>query len=154
HRLKVAGRGIDDLQHFSGCGLLLQRLARLGQEPRVFHRDHRLLREILEERDLLLGKWPDFSAVGHDLAEQLVLYAQWHEERSAKAAQFGCEDRKLIASICDIGDVDEPCSAEQLSTNRIFCPAVTLPHPFREALRQSAGCNGTKGLAVVKFQCA
>src|SRR5262249_30933659 len=113
-----------------------------------------LRREIFEERNLLLGKWPDFGTVGYDLAEQLVLYAQWHEERSANAAQFGCEDRKLIASICDIGDVNEPCSAEQLPTDRIFRPAVTLPHPFREALRQSTGCNGTKGLAVVKLQCA
>jgi len=48
HWREVAGRGIDDLQYLGGCGLLLQRLARLGQEPRVFHRDDRLRREILQ----------------------------------------------------------------------------------------------------------
>ena len=31
HRRKVAGRGVDDLQHLSSRGLLLERLARLGQ---------------------------------------------------------------------------------------------------------------------------
>src|SRR6516164_11778540 len=59
HRLKVAGRCIDDLQDLGGRGLLLQCLARLGQQPRVFHCDDRLCREILQERDLLVGEWPD-----------------------------------------------------------------------------------------------
>jgi hypothetical protein len=47
HRREVAGRGVDDLQHLGGRGLLLQRLARLGQQPRVFHSDHRLRGEAL-----------------------------------------------------------------------------------------------------------
>src|SRR5262245_65154509 len=48
HRCEVAGRGIDDLQYLGGRGLLLQRLARLGQEPRVLHCDNRLRREVLD----------------------------------------------------------------------------------------------------------
>src|SRR5215831_838998 len=32
HRLKFAGRGVDDLQYLGGCGLLFQGLARLGDE--------------------------------------------------------------------------------------------------------------------------
>src|SRR5215472_8214275 len=48
YRREVARRGIDDLQYLGGRGLLLQGLARLGQEPRIFHRDHRLRREILQ----------------------------------------------------------------------------------------------------------
>src|SRR5436190_1005114 len=39
HRREVAGRGVDDLQYLGGRGLLLQCLARLGQEPRVLHRN-------------------------------------------------------------------------------------------------------------------
>jgi hypothetical protein len=35
------------LQYFGGCGLLLQRLACLGQEPRVFHCDNRLGGKVL-----------------------------------------------------------------------------------------------------------
>ena len=57
HWCEIAGRGIDDLQYLSGRGLLLQRLARLGQEPRIFHRYHRLRGEILQQRNLLVGEW-------------------------------------------------------------------------------------------------
>src|SRR6516164_5789001 len=35
HRRKVARRGVDDLQYLRGTRLLLQRLARLGQEARI-----------------------------------------------------------------------------------------------------------------------
>ena len=44
---KVAGRSIDDPEHLGGRGLLLQGLARLGDQPRVFHRDDRLRGEVL-----------------------------------------------------------------------------------------------------------
>jgi len=47
HRAEITGRGIDDLQYLGGRGLLLQGLARLGNEPRVLHRNHRLRGEIL-----------------------------------------------------------------------------------------------------------
>ena len=42
HRREIAGRGVDDLQHLGGRGLLLQCLARLSDQPRILHRDHRL----------------------------------------------------------------------------------------------------------------
>ena len=50
-------------KHLGGRGLLLQGLARLGDEPRVLHRDHRLRREVLQQRDLLVGERPHFLAV-------------------------------------------------------------------------------------------
>src|SRR5437867_2959331 len=36
---EVAGRGVDDPKHLGGGGLLLQRLARLGDQPRILDRD-------------------------------------------------------------------------------------------------------------------
>ena len=48
NRLQVAGRGIDDAQNLGGRGLLLQRLARLSDQPRILHRDDRLGGEILQ----------------------------------------------------------------------------------------------------------
>src|SRR6516164_11805750 len=38
HRHEIAGRGVDALQYLGSRGLLFQCLARLDQEPRVFHR--------------------------------------------------------------------------------------------------------------------
>src|SRR5215469_9517438 len=63
HRREDAGRGIDDLQYLSGRGLLLQGLTRLGDQPRILHRDHRLRREIFKQRDLLIGKLAHLAAV-------------------------------------------------------------------------------------------
>src|SRR6516162_798173 len=56
YRSQVAGRGIDDLQDFGSRSLLLQGLAGLGQQSRVFHRDDRLCREVLEQCNFLLGE--------------------------------------------------------------------------------------------------
>ena len=50
-------------KHLGGRGLLLQSFARLGDQPRVLHRDDRLRREVLQQRDLLVGERPDFLAV-------------------------------------------------------------------------------------------
>ena len=61
------GEQFIDLQYLGGRGLLLQGLARLGQEPRVLHRDHRLRREVLQQRDLLFGKRPYFLASGDEI---------------------------------------------------------------------------------------
>ena len=51
------------LQHLGGRCLLLQRLARLGHQPRILHRDDRLRGEVLQQRDLLLGERPDLLAI-------------------------------------------------------------------------------------------
>src|SRR5262252_8634505 len=76
HRRKVAGRGVDDLQHFGGRGLLFQRLSRLGQEPRVLHSNDRLRSEVLQQRDLLVGEGTHLAAIDNDCAEETVILAQ------------------------------------------------------------------------------
>src|SRR6516162_1824532 len=43
YRAEVTRRGVDDLQHLSDGCLLLQGLARLGNEARVLDRDDRLV---------------------------------------------------------------------------------------------------------------
>src|SRR6516162_11096430 len=53
---EIAGRGVDDLQYLGSGGLLLQGLARLGQEPRILHRDDSLRREILQQRYLFISE--------------------------------------------------------------------------------------------------
>src|ERR1700746_3658623 len=50
-------------QHCQGRSLLLQCLAGLSQKPRILHRDNRLRREILQERDFFLGKGADFCRI-------------------------------------------------------------------------------------------
>jgi hypothetical protein len=73
HRSQVAGGAVDDLQHLGGRGLLLQRLARLGDQPRVLDRDHRLRCEVFEQRDFLIGIRPDLSSLCADIPEERTL---------------------------------------------------------------------------------
>ena len=73
HRLKVAGLAVDDAQHLGGRGLPIQRLSRLADEPGVLHRDHGLRREILQQRDLLLGKRSHLLAIDIYRAEKCLV---------------------------------------------------------------------------------
>jgi hypothetical protein len=56
YRREVARRGIDDLQHLGGCGLAFQRLLLFGEQACVLHRNHSLSREVLQQRNFLLGE--------------------------------------------------------------------------------------------------
>ena len=69
HRLQIEGRAADDLEHVAGRGLVFERffeiagaLAQFAEQPRILHRDHRLRREILEQRDLLVRERPHLLA--------------------------------------------------------------------------------------------
>src|SRR5262249_8038950 len=75
-RSEFAGRGIDDLQHLRRRGLLLQSLARLGQEPRILHRNDRLRREILQQRYLLVRERPGFTPGDREGAYRSALLDQ------------------------------------------------------------------------------
>ena len=65
HRLKIARRAADNLEHLRSRGLLLQRLGKLAvrcciclEQPRVLDRDHRLVSECGDQLDLLVGEGP------------------------------------------------------------------------------------------------
>src|SRR5215831_8864473 len=66
NRREVAGRGVDDLQYLRGRGLLLQSLARLGQQPRILYCYDCLRGEIFEQRNLLIGERPHLLTLRAD----------------------------------------------------------------------------------------
>ena len=76
HRLQVAGRRVDDLQDLGSCGLLLQCLTRLGQQPCILHSDDRLRRKVLQQRDLFVGEWAYFATVNSKGPKQSAILAQ------------------------------------------------------------------------------
>src|SRR6516225_6567080 len=88
HRGEVPGRGIDDLQYLGSRGLLLQCLARFGYEARVFHRNDRLGREVLQQRNLIVGERADFLAVDRDHTEQRIVLAQRYSDKAASATNI------------------------------------------------------------------
>src|SRR6266550_3961022 len=59
YRLQIEGRSADRFKHVAGRGLVFERFLQIAgataqfvEEPRVFHGDDRLHREILQQRDL------------------------------------------------------------------------------------------------------
>ena len=89
-RSEIPRRGIDDAKHFGGRGLLLQRFARLDQEPRILHRDNRLRREVLHERNLIFGKRSNFLTKQRYEAQKRLLFGERdleHRSRSSKIDQ-------------------------------------------------------------------
>src|SRR6516162_2574102 len=85
YRCEIAGGGINDPQNFGGCGLQLQCLARLGQEPRVFHCDDRLRREVFDESDLPFSERKDFLTVNDNHAKKDTILAKSRSEMATRA---------------------------------------------------------------------
>src|SRR5262249_23030591 len=88
HWREVTGRAVDDPQYFAGRGLLLQGLARLGNQPRVLHCNDRLGREVLQECNLLFGERPHLLAQGGDKAEERTILPQRRKQYGANIVIF------------------------------------------------------------------
>src|SRR5215831_10680929 len=85
HRRQVTRRGIYDLQDFSRRRLALQRLALLGEQPRVFQRDDRLRRKAFNQGDLSFRKRTRLLPVDRDYPEQLVTLEQGNVQQGPNA---------------------------------------------------------------------
>src|SRR5262249_13150895 len=93
HRIKdgaqITERTIDHAQHLRRCSLLLQRLARLGDQPCVFHRDHRLIGERSDQFDLAFSEWLDPLPPQRDRSYRRALAQQGHPEYGTYPAKPG-----------------------------------------------------------------
>jgi len=66
---------------------LLQRFARLGQQPRILQRNDRLRGELLQERNLLVGKRPHLLAEDCNYAAKLAFFEHRYIERGSSPTQ-------------------------------------------------------------------
>src|SRR6516165_9472704 len=66
---------------------LVGALAQFAEQARIFHRDHRLRREVLQESDLLVRERANFLAIYADRAEERALVSQWHDQERADASE-------------------------------------------------------------------
>ena len=87
NRLKVGWRPRNNAQDVGRGCLPFQRLALLGQQPRVFHGKGGLVGEALQYRDLLVGEGPYFLAVDGDHTEKHAVFAQGDNQDGAGAAE-------------------------------------------------------------------
>ena len=75
-------------------------MADLVQQPRIVHCDHRLRREILQQRDLFIGELPDLAAAGADKAEQRLFLAQRDVKNAAHAGSCDEVVRPRHVDLC------------------------------------------------------
>ena len=75
-------------QHVRGARQLAGALAQLMQQARVFHRDHRLGREIPQEGDLLFRERSDILAEDREDTEHGAVPDERHRQAGASAAEF------------------------------------------------------------------
>src|SRR5262249_43302278 len=121
------------------------------KQPRVLHRDDRLRREVLKQRDFFICKWPDLTATGGDHSEKRIVSAQRDEQSSTNSLKL---DPRLTYGIVDcrpIGDLEKPGAVEQWANNGPAGSAVTLSDPVRECFRIAARRHRTECLAVIKL---
>ena len=154
HRREIAGRGVNDLQHLGGRGLLLQRLPLLVDQPRVLHRDHRLRREILQESDLFLGEWTYLGSSGGNHAEQRFVSTQRNAQQRAGGVGFHRPACDRVIGLRQIANMAETTALNQWPCRRVVGGRVTLPQHISKGGRQSADGNRMETHAVVKFQAA
>jgi hypothetical protein len=132
-------------------------LADLVQQPRILHRDDRLRGKVLQQRNLLVGKRPNLTAVGCDVAEQSAVLAQWHSKKRAHSAMTDCGamngvvrrfNRKFSRS--DIGDLNEWLTARQPVAEGTGLE--WLSQHFRKFFRHSPRCDCEEVLAISKCE--
>src|SRR6476620_1471316 len=70
HRLQLAGRRTDDLEHVSGGRLLLERFAQLAEQARVFDGNNGLRSKVCDKFNLFIRESPNFLTVNADCTDQ------------------------------------------------------------------------------------
>src|SRR5580704_91853 len=160
HWAEVAGGAVDDPQHLGSRGLLLQGLARLDDQPRILHRDNRLRREALHQRDLLLGERANLPAVNDESAEQSVVLRKRHGQSSARTAQVDESTAKSLAGTVgvlrsNIEDMNDLLSGSH-ARESIAGPGSQWPgrQEFGIGSRYPPQGRGPEGSAVIGAQNA
>src|SRR5262249_12468492 len=86
--LQLAWRTADDTEDLGSRRLLLQRLPQLVEQARVLDGDDGLRCEILNQLNLLVGKWADLLTVDVDCANQFIIFEHWHAKNGANTPAF------------------------------------------------------------------
>ncbi len=85
------------------AGELLRPRLQRAQQPGVLDRDHRLVREGLEERDLVVGEAPGFAAVHSDRSQRFVVTKERHHDRASVATDTSVGARGFGPSGIGVG---------------------------------------------------
>src|SRR5262249_24247005 len=86
HGLEIEGRATDDLEYVGGGGLLLQRFPQLVEQARVLDGDDGLIRERLDQRELLGGEGSNLRPPHCNRANEDTFATHRHAEKGPDTA--------------------------------------------------------------------
>jgi hypothetical protein len=72
-------------------------LADLVEQPGIVHRDHRLRRKILQQRNLLVGKRPHLATADHERSDWSAILDQGDPYEAADPAELNRRSRDWLA---------------------------------------------------------
>src|SRR5262245_41607371 len=113
YRFKLPGRTADDLEHVSCRSLLLQRLAKFTQKPRICDRNHSLRGEAFNQFNLPVGERPHFLTINADGADQLVFLEHGNEQQRSPTCKF--DDGAVGICRRGVGDMNRSLCLEKRS---------------------------------------
>ena len=110
HRLKIAGRAADNLEHLRRGRLLVQRFGQLPralllrlEQSRVLNGDDGLVGEGLDQLDLLLGERPYGSAMQDKHADWNPSAKKGHAEDCRKLRSLAVSGRRILDQHIEFG---------------------------------------------------
>src|SRR5215475_9153259 len=121
---------------FERLGQLAGARLHLIEQSHVLDRDHRLVCERLDQRNLFLGEWLDLQAISQNHTEQLI--ALEHRDRKHGPDWIdGLRSIRVFRISHYVGNMSRPT----LKRGTARCAAATrpdgvLPHKFRELRRR------------------
>src|SRR5262249_25634349 len=101
-------RAADCLEHFGGRRLLLQRFMQLVEQPGVFDRNDGLIREILDQLDLLVSEWLNFRTRQSQNADWPAFAQHRNTENRTEVAEPLRLGPSVISRNAHIRDVNGP----------------------------------------------
>jgi hypothetical protein len=103
HRLQLVGRARNDGQHIAGGGLVCKRFAQLVEQSRVLDRDDSLIRERLDQCELLIGERSNLGPPHRNHANEDTFATHRHTEQcpdTARTRSFGVRSAPRRIGLC------------------------------------------------------
>src|ERR1700726_2985617 len=112
HGLQIESRAADNLEHVGGGGLLLQRFAQLIEQTGILDGDDGLIREGVDQGELLVGKGSNLSPPHRNHANENAFATHRHTEKGPDAT--GTRSFGVVGTPVRIG----------LRIEDLYCPVL------------------------------
>src|SRR5262245_57008085 len=157
YRLKLARRAADDLEHLRRRRLLLQCLAQIAramlfrvEQPNVPDRNHRLISERLQQRNLALGELSSVGSCNRDRSNGVAVKQQRHCHDASIGYRLG-ETQGTVGGIrLYVRDLGDSAVQYRAADSRVLArwPRKYPPKGFQPLSAQTMTASKVQEIAV------